>query len=250
MPIKSLAQVLVNGHALAGESTSLAVKTAVEALEWQTLNQSDKNLLPDVPVSNISHSGYWSDADPAGLEKRLWDALAAADATIVSVLLGTQLALPVGYSFESAFSDSLETAVPSGELITVEGNWLSRSGERMLRGYPLAYGVLSATGAQSVVDFGGAGSAGGVAHLQVMSVVGAASNAQIQVQGSTVVGFSSPVTLGTFTFSGNATTGIQALGVSLGAGTVHRYLRANVVSLGGATSFGVMLLAGQRGRTY
>lgn len=250
MAIKSLARVLVNGYDLSGESQSIGVKTSVETLDWQTLDQSSKNLLPDVPKSSISHKGYWSNADPAGLEKQLHRALGVADSTIVSVILGTQLAMPVFYSLESAFSDSLETAVAAGSLITAEGGWLTRLGERMVRGYPIFSGLLSGTGAQTGVDFGAAGSAGGLAHMHVTAVIGTATSAQIKVQGSTSVGFSSPVDLGTFTFSGNSTTGIQALSLSLGVGTVHRYLRANVVTLGGATSFTVTILPGQKNLTY
>lgn len=250
MPIKALAKVLVNGYNLSGESTALTVTTAVETVEWQTIDQAYGNSLPDVPMSNIAHSGYWSNADPAGLEKQLYTALATANATVVTVLLGTQLAAPVAYSLESAFSDSVEIAAPAGNIITVDGNWLTQAGERMLRGMVVHDGNITAAGAQTGIDFGAAGSAGGTAHLHVTAVIGTAASATIQIQGSTAAGFSSPVTLGTFTFSGNSTTGIKALVQSLGSGTVHRYVRANVTSMGGATSFNVTIVAGQRGQTY
>lgn len=252
MPIKALGRVLVNGYDLSSESTSLSVATAVNTVEWQTIDQSTANTLPDTPTSNITHNGYFSDEDPGGLENQLYDALGTTDATYITALLGTQLTVPVGYTLESAWSDQMTVTAAAGELITVEGNWLSRATDvPMLRGYLLHSGLANATGPLgTAVDFGAAGAAGGFAHLHVTAVVGTATSATITVQGSTALAMTTPVTLGTFTFSGNSTTGIQSVRISLGTGTVHRYQRLNVTSLGGATSFTIVAVSASKGVTY
>ncbi len=87
-----------------------------------------------------------------------------------------------------------------------------------------------ATGAGTVVTLPAAGSAGGKAYLFVRGISGAAVNATITVQCAAAVGFSSPTTLGTFTFSG-----VGVVGLTLPS-TVQQYVRINVTGMGGASS--------------
>lgn len=252
MPIASLARILVDGYDLSSRSMSVGVNTDVGVLEYTSLDSLARNAVPDVPTSGITHNGYFSNPDAGELERAFWDNLGStANDILVTIALGTQGTVIPSYTLQTAYSLNMKLNAAAKQLVTADGEWRSgASSAPMRRGYQLFTGLLSATGAQTGVDFGAAGSAGGIAFMHVTAVTGTATNATITVQGATDDIFTTPVTLGTFTFSGTSTTGLQSLAVSLGSGTVHRYLRANCTSKGGATSFYVSVFACSANVTY
>lgn len=248
--MQTLARILVGGYDLSGVSESIQIKLGMSALDWGALDSGARYSIPDSPTHALAHNGYFTTPDAGALERTMHDALGTASTIYVTATLGLNQTVIPTYTFDMAYTDQVEIAAKAKSLLLINGNWKSQSPSvPVVRGYQLFRGALSATGAQTGIDMGAAGSAGGTAFLHVYSVTGTANNATITVQGSTAVGFSSPVTLGTFTFSGNSTTGLQALKLSLGSGTVQRYLRINVTSLGGATGFSVVAVAGVPGVT-
>lgn len=252
MPIASLARVLVDGYDLSSRSTSVEVNTDVTTLEWSTLDSLATNMLPDVPKSAIMHNGYFTTPNAGELERAFWDNLGStANDILVTAVLGTQGAIIPSYTLATAFADKLTVKAVAKSLVTAEGNWQSGAASApMRRGYQLYSGTISATGAKTHVDFSSAGSAGGVAYIHVTAVSGTATGADVAVQCDDNTSFTSATTLGTLTFSGNSTTGLQSLSVSLGSGAVDRYLRISCTDLGGATSFYVSVFACVAGVTY
>lgn len=242
-------RILVDGYDFSGVSNVAQMACAVGALEYSVFQTAGVLRLPGAAAATLEHRGYYNGKVDGTLEKELYDRLGTTDAVYTTLVLDTAGAIPVAYTLANTWNGQLTLAAPVKELLTVAGQWQGAD-RRMYRGYQLYRGTISATGAQDYIDFGAAGAVGGVAHLHVTAVVGTATNATITVQCDDNTGFTSPTTLGTFTFSGNATTGLQALQLSLGAGVVDRYVRINCTSLGGATSFTVAAVAGVSGVTY
>jgi hypothetical protein len=114
----------------------------------------------------------------------------------------------------------------------------------IVRGLRCFTGVISATGAQAQIDLGAAGANGGYVWLFVQEKTGTITNAVITLETATVVGFTSPTTKATFTFS--------ALGAYEQAmsGAVGRYARINCTNKGGATNFTVVAVVAPAGVTY
>lgn len=241
-------RVLVDGFDLSTQTSGFTLSTETTALEHSNLQSDAVNKIAGDPAATLEHRGLFSGIAAGAIADVMGDRLAATDTVYTTVLLDTSGTRPPSFTFDTTFNGQLTYEAPIEGLLALSGKWVQK--ERLVAGFLIHTGLINATGAGTVVDFGAAGSAGGIAYLHITAVVGTATSATITVQGSTVVGMTSPVTLGTFTFSGNSTTGLQALRISLGSGTVHRYIRINTTSLGGATSFTVAAVACSAGVTY
>lgn len=242
MPIKAAySRIYVDEFNFSGESNILKLEIDAQAIEYNVFQTAAAQSIPGDPIAKLTHGGYLNDVSTRLIEKELYDRLGVS--SIVAMVLGTNQTIPVGYVFPSTYNGQLTIDAPVQQLITVQGLWPVASGQ-LYRGYELLGTTLvSATGAQTGIDFGAAGAAGGLAWLFVHNINGTATNAQIAVQSDDNSSFTSATTRGTFTFSDK---GAQQITLA----TVERYLRVNTITLGGATSFNVSVIAAASGVTY
>ncbi len=234
MPIKSrYTRILVgtngNGNAwdFSGVSNSLDVEVSSEKLEDTTF-QSARTFLAGSSAGNIAQAGYYDNSGANTFEQEIAESVINDELLYVAALFGTETAACAAYVAPQTSTENMAIGTPVAELITLSGGWGAGTG--LKRGVRLFSGTISATGAQTGVDLGVAGTTGGQAWLFVTAVTGTATNATFTVQSATTVGFGSPATEGTFTFTGR---GAFAIALS---GTVDRYVRLNATGLGGATN--------------
>jgi hypothetical protein len=113
------------------------------------------------------------------------------------------------------------SVMPEINKVVPFGALFSNQGEAGGWGTALAVGTsFTNTISGTIVNNGAATSNGGAAYLHILTAA-AADTYSIIVQGSTVVGFTSPVTLATFTLNASA-IGSQRIALT---GTVHQYAR-------------------------
>lgn len=241
----SKARILVDQYDFSLQSSGYSLNTEVKALEYGVLQQGAGQLkVPGNGMGNLEHNGFVATNAAGQIEYELNARLGTETPCKVALILGTNLPIPVAYMFESSFNQQLKIAAPFDNLLTLAGNWPAGD-KALVRGYQVAGPqTVSATGALAGIDFGAAGSNGGKAFLQVQSKTGTITNATVKVQSDTSNTFGTAADEGTFTFSG---LGMFALDL---AGTVNRYVRFNVTSLGGATNFKIIGLVALKGVTY
>lgn len=244
-PIKGTqARLLVDGYDFSTDTSSVTVDVATETMDATALQASGKTQVTLDPTGTISLAGYFVGTtvavDDGQLEKEMYDRLGVANTVIAAVILDTSGTRPTGYVLPSTSGAGLTLAAPVAGLITVEGEF---SAGTLRRGYQVFRGTISATGTQTSIDFGAAGSAGGLAYLFIQTITGTATNATIDIESSTTEG-GAYASEGTFTFSA---IGVQTVTMS---GTVNRWLRLNCTAKGGATSFVVLCVACVSGVTY
>lgn len=243
MPIKACyTQIIVDRWALSGYSNNAELEVVSNAIEYNVFQTCTTQSLPDEPASKLTHSGYFSAPTTGHLEQAMHARLADAGDAQVSLILGTNQTIPVGYVLEGAYNAQLKIEGKAKSLITVAGLWQARD-VQLYRGYQLWTGVISATGAKTGIDFGSAGAAGGRAWIHITNITGTATGAEIDVESDDNSGFTTATSRGTFTFSA---VGTEAIALA----TAERYLRINATSLGGATSYNVTVVAGVSGITY
>lgn len=223
--------ILIDEFDFSTDSAGGAIEIPVEAQEAATLQMTALAQLPTVPgMAKLTHSGYYSGVGAGKIEQEMYARLGTATPAYVAALLDTTSLANPAYVFAGSWGSQLKINMPAKELITLEGEWAANP---VRRGDTLQNGSFAA-GVQTSQDFGVAGSNGCTAYLFVRSITGTATTITVQLQGSTAAGFSTPVTLGTWT---NFTTvGCKVLTVAPGT-TIQRYLRLNVSSLVGATAF-------------
>lgn len=244
MPVRGYqTKILIDQLDLSGYTNALQVECPVGVLEYQVLQNAGTLKLPSYPTPMITQNGYVSGATADEIHDALDDRLAADNDVTVGVILGTALAQPVAYVLPTTYNGQLRIDAPVANLITINGQWPSGT-SRLYRGFQAHYGVISATGAQTGIDFGAAGSAGGRAFLFVQAKTGTITSATIKVQSDSDVGFGTASDEGTFTFSA-----LGAFAIDL-SGTVNRYVRINTTSLGGATNFTVLAVVCVAGVSY
>lgn len=232
-PIKAkYSRLLVNEFDLSTQHNSLEVSVATEQQDVSTFQNTGKAYLSMTPEGSIAVKGFFDDAAAGYTEQELAEAIENVETLYVAALFGTQTAACPVYVAPATNVESLTITAPVDGVIEIDGGFPAGSGLR--RGLRCFSGTLSATGAQTYIDLGAAGAAGGLAWLWVQTITGTATNATVTVESDDNTGFSSAATEGTFTFS--AVGGYQ---VTL-SGTIDRYVRLNCTSLGGATSFVVV----------
>lgn len=243
MPVKATqTRILVNEYDLSGTTNSVVVSMEANAIEYGVLQQSAMQMLPTYNTGTIAHNGYFNGSAAGTLENEFYTDLAGSG-VYVAAIFGTDQAIPIAYIQDGTWNQQMSFDMPVDNLITVNGNW--PGGENMTtRGYQVYRGTLSATGGQTGIDFGAAGTAGGKAYLFVTAITGTATDATIDIESDTASNHATTASEGTFTFSA-----VGAYSINL-SGTVNRYVRANCTSLGGATSFAVVALVALDGVTY
>lgn len=232
-PIKAkYSRILVNQFDLSTQNTSIEASVSTEQKDVSTFQSTAKAYLSMTPEGSIAITGFFDDAAAGYTEQELVESVANVETLYVAAMFGTETAACPTYVAPATNTDNLAITAPVDGVIEVNGSFPSGTGLR--RGLRCYSGTISATGAQTYIDLGSAGSSGGLAWLWVRTITGTATNATITVQSDDNTGFSSAATEATFTFS--AVGGYQ---VTL-SGTIDRYVRLNCTSLGGATSFVVV----------
>lgn len=222
----------INEYEFSGDTTSAQVSTTAETIDTTAFQDEGRTSIGAIPEMTITHSGHLTIHDTDSVEAELQAYVTSGTAT-VALGIGTNTA---GYPCKvlpDAVVSSFEINAPVDGLLTIDGaGWVSSTGHQS--GLNVFYGTISATGAQTSVDFGSAGSSGGNAYVIVKSITGGATNATIDIESSSDdAAFASE---GTATFSA---VGTQAVAMT---GTVNRYIRINCTSLGTATSFAVAVI--------
>lgn len=236
-------KILLDGYDFSGQTNGVTIDIPVGVLEYGVLQQGSMSKIPSYPMPSVTHNGFYDGPSSGQLFDYLDDKLGSANDVTVGVILGTSETIPVGYVLPTSFGQQLKIAAPHNQLITLNGNWPAGQ-DKLYRGYQVQYGTISATGAQTGIDFGAAGSAGGKAWLFVQAISGTATNAAIKIQSDSDNAFGTAADEGTFTFSA-----VGAYEIAL-SGTVNRYVRLNCTSKGGATSFVILCVAALSGVTY
>lgn len=236
----TLARLLVDEFDFSGDTAGFTVDTTMGEAECTTLQATAAIYTALLPMMRIEHNGYLSSAGSAGDMEQELKARLGVGGVYVAALLGTDVTACPAYVLDSTFGQTLNLQSPTTGLITINGAWGAGGGGH--RGIRIFTGALSATGAQTSVDLGAAGSNGGSAFLFVQSITGTATNAIIDVESSATEG-GTYVEEAEFTFSD---VGGYAASMS---GTVNRWLRLNVEDMGGATAFTVVLIVCVKGVT-
>lgn len=239
-------RILVGGVDLSGDTNTVGVNIQGRTIEYGVLQDCDVRRLALSPQGVIEHSGYYTGPAAGKLEAELYTYLGSTTGVHVATIYDTAGAIPFAYVQDQAYNQRLAINAQTGQLITVAGNWptLKGTGARLIRGYQVAGGVISATGAVTGIDFGAAGSAGGKAYIFVTNITGTATNAAVKIQSDSNSDHSTTADEGNTTFSA---VGCQEIDLS---GTVNRYVRLNCTSLGGATNFTLYAIVALSGVTY
>lgn len=239
-------RIIVGGVDLSGDTNTVGVTIQGRNLEYGVLQDCDTRRLALPPAASIEHNGYYTGPAAGTIDTTLRTYLASTTGVHVGVIFDTDATTPFGYVQDLAYNSRYNGNAQTGQLLTLAGNWptLTGSGNQMVRGYQAFGGTISGTGAQTGIDFGSAGSAGGRAYVFVTAITGTATSATIDIESDTDVGFGTAASEGTATFSA---VGCQEVTLS---GTVNRYVRLNCTSLGGATDFTVYAIVALSGVTY
>ena len=224
--------VLINEFEMSTQSTGLTIESSVDSEDSTTFQATGAAFTMKLPSPKISLNGYFTGVGASYLEGEL-QSLIGTQTSIVAGLLGTATAACPGYAIPSAAPDAMKVDAPVNGLITIEGGFV---GSRMYRGIRIAHLTISATGAQTGVDLGAQGTAGGNVFMFITAITGTATNADIDIESDDNAGFTSAAVEATHTFSA-----VGATQVSM-SGTIDRYVRLNVTDLGGATDFDVVAI--------
>jgi hypothetical protein len=237
-------KILIDSLDLSGQTNGIVLNTETTVHEYAVLQNGGQLKLAGLPYGSIEHNGYHSSPAAGQLEYELNARLGSSSAIVVAAIFGTSLAIPIGYVLPTTFGQQLKVKAAIAGLIEVAGMWPAKS-DNLIRGYQVHYGVISATGATSTIDFAAAAAgAGSKAYLFVQAKTGTITNAAVTVQSSAASNFASPTDRGTFTFSG-----LGAFAIAL-TGTLGRYVRLNCTDLGGATDFTVLGVVCSFGNTF
>lgn len=239
-------RILVGGVDLSGDTNTVGVNIQGRAIDYGVLQDCDQRRLPLSPQTQIEHNGYFTGPTAGKIEAELYTYLGSTTGVVVSTVYDTAGSIPFAYSLDAAYNNRLAINAQVAQLLTVAGNWslLKSSGAKVYRSYQIFGGTISSTGAQTGIDFGAAGSAGGKAFIHVTAITGSATNAAVKIQSDTDSNFGTAADEGNTTFSA-----VGCYEISL-SGTVNRYVRLNCTSLGGATNFTAYALVGLADVTY
>ena len=226
------ASILVDEFNFDANTSQIELAFTVGEGDATNLASDAMEYIPLLSTMKITQNGYFAGLAESGYEKELWDRLATSGAQITA-LLGTDTIGCMAYFFTDVAGYGMTPSFPANGVVTLNGSW--GTSEKWRRGKRLWTGAITTTGAKTAVDFGALGTAGGYAILHVSAISGSATNATIDVESSSDnLSFASE---GTFTFSA---VGGYTLALS---GTVNRYLRINLTSMGGATSITLQVAA-------
>lgn len=227
------AAVWIGGYDFSRMISQIDLTIDVGEAERTHLASTAQEYLPLLPKASVSFNGYYDNAEGYPFEIEILNRLGEA-ATLLTVLFKHSEAACLAYVFPNCSGLELAIGTPASGLITLNGKL--GPVDLFWRGLRIWSGTLSATGATSSVDFGTGTTQGGNAALHISAIDGTAINGEIRIESSTNgVDWTNE---GSIFFSA-----IGGYGNPL-VGSIGRYVRANLVSLGGATSITGMIIVG------
>jgi len=231
----------VDDFDMSTKTASAEISMSIGTEEVTAFQTTAKESITTDPVSSIKITGYVSSlgADAGGWEQELYDRFAATNVTQVGLMLADSATGDGGmptYVLPLTSADEMKISAPATGVLGIDGSFMAGD-YGLRRGVCLWYGAITATGNKTSYDIGAAGSAGGDVYVWVFSITGTATNASVKVQSSATEG-GTYLDEGTVTFSavGHATSAAMT-------GTVNRWLRVNIASMGGATGFTIAVVA-------
>ena len=114
-------KILIDEYDLSGQSNSVNIDASVAVLDYVTFQACYQQRTPGLPSSAIAHNGYFNGSGAGQLEEELHARLGSGNDVYVGVILGTELAIPVGYVLATAFGQQLKLDAPVDGLLTVQG---------------------------------------------------------------------------------------------------------------------------------
>ena len=228
-------------------TASAEISMSIGTEEVTAFQATAKEFITTDPESSIKLTGYVSSlaADSGGWEQELYDRFAALNTAQVGLMLSDSASGDAGmpvYVLPLTSADQMKITAPATGVLGIDGNFMAGD-TGLKRGICLWYGAITGTGNKTAYDIGAAGSTGGAIYVWVFSITGTATNASVKVQSATTEG-------GTYADEGTVT--FSAVGAATSAamtGTVNRWLRVNVASMGGATGFSIAVVATVNGVT-
>lgn len=231
----------VDDFDMSTKTASAEISMSIGTEEVTAFQATAKEFITTDPESSIKITGYVSSltADSGGWEQELYDRFAALNTTQVGLMLADSATGDAGmpcYVLPLTSADQMKISAPATGVLGIDGSFMAGD-YGLRRGVCLWYGAITATGNKTSYDIGAAGSAGGDVYVWVFSITGTATNASVKVQSSATEG-GTYLDEGTVTFSavGHATSAAMT-------GTVNRWLRVNIASMGGATGFTIAVVA-------
>jgi len=236
----TLARLLVDQWDFSCETSGIDVTLSMNTEDITSLCDGAAVDAPTLAGVKIVHNGYIASLGVAGsIEQELYNRMGVMGC-YVAALFGTDVPDCPAYVLDNTFGANMEILAPAKGVLTLNGAWgEGDGGHRGKRAYDAN---ATATGTQTAIDLGAAGTAGGEAFLFVQAITGTATNASITVQHSTTSG-GTYTTLGTFTVSAKGSYEADF------AGAVNQFVRLNVVSLGGATGLDMVAIVCVHGVT-
>lgn len=229
---------LLNEFDFSGSTNSLELSITADKMETTPFQADGKEYIIGIPDTTLTANGYFY-TDTGGIEDELKAAFDAGTCDAAAIF-DTTTTKAATLMLPGAKVMSYNVMAATGDVITFSCE--IASGEGAKHGWRIFSGTISTTGAQTAIDFGSAGSAGGYAYLFIQTITGSATDATVDIESSDAQG-GTYASEGTFTFSA---VGTQTVTMS---GTVNRWLRLNATSMGGATSFVVVGIAAVSGVT-
>lgn len=233
------AKILVDEFDFSGETSGLSVDITMGEEECTNLESEEKEFEAILPAVKISQNGYLTGLDTDGFEAELI-ARNGITGAIIAALVGTNVSACPVYVLERSYGSNMTVNSPSSGLMTLSGDWgLGRGGDRGIR---IFTGLLEATGTQTSVDLGDAGTDGGAVYFFVQAIDGTATDAIISVESSATEGG---------TYAEEASLTLSAVGGYREAmtGTVNQWVRVNLEDLGGADGITFVVVVCVKGVT-
>lgn len=226
--------ILVDEFDFSGVTNGWDLEIAIAEGDATVINSTGMEYEPLLPRMTLRQNGYVTTVGAAGTWEQELQARLGTGTAIVAAELDRDVTGSPVYVLPNAAGSNMTFSAPAANVMTLNGVWgFTDAGNRGLR---VARATVTATGNQTAVDFGAAGSAGGVGYLFVQSITGSATNASFKLQSSATSGG---------TYADECTFTVSAVGAYRATfnGTANRWQRLNVASLGGATGFTVVAVS-------
>jgi len=234
---------LLNQFDFSGDSNSLSVNLTVAPLQSTGFQATAETYVAGLNTSGISQSGHYSGKGAGLIEQEINALLGTATPVYVAALFGTNVAACPAHVTAQTWGQQVTIDMPVDNLITIASEWPASGGFiRGLRLTSVATQTVSGIGALASVDFGAQGVAGGFGYIFTQTLTGGASPV-IDIESSATEG-------GVYVSEGTATPAAVGVTAVTLTGTVDRWVRLNVTSMGTASSFVIVGIVGLLGVSY
>lgn len=236
-------RIIVDRWDFSTKTSGFTIDFNAQAIEAPTLQNPAVPTIPGVPTTMIEQKGYFQQPGAGELEQEI-QARLGTGSTKMACIMGTELAVPVGYVLDPCFASKLNINAAAKELFTLDAAW-AKSGGAANRGYQIWHGAITSITSGPILDFGAGGIAGGAAWFFLHDHTGAGGGSIVcNVLSSADSGMAGAVTEATFTMI--AETGYSATMT----GTIGRYIRLETANMGGFSAFTGTCIVAVQGVTY